>query len=323
MTDMFSERDLRAAFQDRAAGAVSSDLFDRIEQEVAVTKQLRRPIVLPGLGLGGTYGQLGWAAVVGAATLALVGSLVLGGGGSKPGIGLAPSSPPPATPPPSLGAPITRFAVDSVVVVSAAKGVTLSSAPDQRDALATVPARTSLFIVAGPTVVNATDWYQVKPFSESLVDQPLGWVAGQVAGEMTLAAAPLTCPSGDLSPAAFLALGPVGALACFGNDTIRMIGRVDCDMAEVARDVRGPYWLSDGRFCRFVDSDGEPMFELFGMPWDELPPDWRTADIAISGHLDDPLAADCTPASGRTLSEDDAVLACRTFFVVSRVTAVE
>lgn len=315
MTDTFSERDLRAAFQDRAGGAASSDLFDRIEQEVAATRQVRRLVALPGLNIGVSMRQLGWAAVIGTSTLALVGSMLVGGG--APSVSVNPTQPPSASP----SVPLVRSVVlrpDTVAVVLAAEGLVIESRPDGRDGTERLPRGTRLFVVAGPTTVNGTDWYQVKAF---LDEGPFGWVPAARAGQAVVEPDALECPSGALNPKAVLATGATHALACFGNRTIEMRGHIACDMDHVVYDVSGPFWLETERFCRFKDADDEPLVQLFGMPWDELPPDWRTAEMAVQGHLDDPLAKDCVSPPAGPLTKDEAVLLCRGFFVVSKVSA--
>jgi hypothetical protein len=85
-------------------------------------------------------------------------------------------------------------------------------------------------------------------------------------------------------------------------------------------DVTGPFWLDDGRFCAFQDQSGEPFFEIFNFPTDELPPTWQTDDLAITGHFDDRESAACTGLGGQpSLTKDEAVFACRLGFHVTGV----
>lgn len=322
MTELFSDADLRAAFQERAAGAGAPDLFERIDREVVTTRQVRRLIVLPGLGVGASVRQLGWAAAIGASTLAIIGSMLAGGGAPRTAVVPPLPSTPPAgsTPTPTLQ-PVVSVRPGAVIAVAGPRAIDLQSGPDRRDSLASVPAATTLFVVDGPTAVSGTEWYQVKPFTHDGLDYPLGWIPASRDGSPTFAVTAAVCPSGDLTPTAFLALGPTGALACFGDDVIRVRGHIACDESEVVREVTGAAWLDDPRFCRFIDAEGEPYFEIFGMPWDELPPNWRTAEMFVSGHLDDPRSGDCRSTAAPPLGDDEAVLRCRTFFIVSGVAA--
>ncbi len=64
------DRDLKAAFAARAAGATIPELAERISAEAARTKQSRPLVVLPGFASQATT-RLAWAAVLTALTVAL------------------------------------------------------------------------------------------------------------------------------------------------------------------------------------------------------------------------------------------------------------
>ncbi len=85
MNDTFepNDADIRAAFLARATGAPAHDMLDRIHAMTSTTKQERRLIALPGLGRYAPARQLLLAATVGAAVLAIAGSLLIGGPGSR------------------------------------------------------------------------------------------------------------------------------------------------------------------------------------------------------------------------------------------------
>jgi hypothetical protein len=227
--------------------------------------------------------------------------------------------------PPSL-TPGFVFTPGSVVKVAAGGLLDIFAlAAADSDKLGEAEPGTSVYVVAGPTTVAGDDWYEVKPFKAFDGERhtyPLGWVrVAHEDGSAALEPTALECASGDpITPADITNLSPTGALACFGSDEITIVGRVFCmpnnDLPEnLQHVVTGPFWLDDGRYCAFQDQSGEPYFEIFGFPTDELPPTWRTADLAITGQFDDPESADCTGLGGQpSLTKDQAVFECRTGF---------
>jgi hypothetical protein len=328
MNQELTDNQIRAAFVARASGSPSPDLADRIHAAAASTKQERPLIALPGLGRLAPVRHLALAAALGATVLVVAGTLFFSAGGppvNGPIVG--PTAPPSATPstPPSL-TPGYVFTPESVVKVADAGILDIFQlATADSDRIGEVQPGTSVYIVAGPTTVDGDDWYQVKPFRKSdpeRVEYPLGWVrVAHDDGRPALEPTPLECVASDaFSPANILDLTPTGAMACFGSDDITIVGRVFCmpndDLPEnLQHDVTGPFWLDDGRYCAFQDESGEPYFEIFGFPTDELPPNWRTADLIVTGHFDDPESADCTGLGGEpSLSKEEAVFECRLGF---------
>jgi hypothetical protein len=333
MNHELTDIQIRAAFVARASGSPSPDLVDRIHAAAATTKQERPLIALPGLGRLAPVRHLALAAALGATVLVVASSLYFGIG-SQPNNGPAvgPTTPPsngPSTPP-SL-TPGYVFTQGSVVKVSAGAVLDIFALADAAsDKVGEVQPGFSVYIVSGPTTVDGDDWYQVKPFKLSdreRLEYPLGWVrAAHEDGTAALEPTPLECAGGDpLTPINILDLSPTGALACFGSDEITIVGQVFCmtndNLPEnLQHDVTGPFWLDDGRFCAFQDQSGEPFFEIFNFPTDELPPTWQTDDLAITGHFDDPESAECTGLGGQSsLSKDEAVFECRLGFHVTGV----
>jgi len=337
MNHELTDNQIRAAFVARASGSPSPDLADRIHAAAATTKQERPLIALPGLGRLAPVRHLALAAALGATVLVVASSLFFGLG-TRPDNGpiVGPSTPPSAVPstPPSL-TPGYIFSPDSVVKVSAAANLDIFAlATADSDKLGEVQPGTSIYVIAGPTTVDGDDWYQVKPFRMSdpeRVEYPLGWVrVSHEDGRPALEPTPLECvASPSLTPVNILDLTATGALACFGSDEITIVGRVFCmpndDLPEnLQHDVTGPFWLDDGRFCAFQDQSGEPYFEIFGFPTDELPPTWRTDDLAITGHFDDPESAECTGLDGLpSLTKEQAVFECRLGFHVTGVSVAD
>lgn len=328
MNQELTDNQIRVAFVARASGSPSPDLADRIHNAAAKTKQERPLIALPGLGRLAPVRHLALAAALGATVLVVAGSLFFGIG-APPDNGpiVVPTTPPSATPstPPSL-TPGYLFTPDSVVKVSDAGILDIFAlATADSDKVGEVQPGTSVYVVAGPTSVDGDDWYRVKPFRMSdpeRVEYPLGWVRVALDdGRAALEPTALECvASAALSPANILDLTPTGAMACFGSQDITIVGRVFCmandDLPEnLQHNVTGPFWLDDGRYCAFQDQSGEPYFEIFGFPTDELPPDWRTVDLAVTGHFDDPDSAGCTGLDGpASLTREAAVFECRLGF---------
>jgi hypothetical protein len=334
MNQELSDIQIRAAFVARASGSPSPDLADRIHAAAATTRQERPLIALPGLGRLAPARHLALAAALGATVLVVASSLFLGIG-ARPDNG--PAVPPPATAPttpPSL-TPGFVFTPGSVVKVSAAPILDLFALADATsDRVGEVEPGTSLYIVSGPSSVDGDDWYQVKPFRAFDGERhefPLGWVrATHEDGSAAIEPTALECAGGDpVVPSNITDLSPTGALACFGADDVTIVGRVFCmpndDLPESLRHaVTGPAWLDDGRYCAFQDQSGEPYFEIFEFPTDELPPDWRTADLAVTGHFDDPESTGCRGLGGaQTLTEDEAIFECRTGFHTTGVAVAD
>jgi hypothetical protein len=76
-----TDRDIQAAFLARAQGAPSAELTRRIATDVRATRQPRPILRLPGFVHPSTVNRLAWAAALAATVLALLGLLVIGGGG--------------------------------------------------------------------------------------------------------------------------------------------------------------------------------------------------------------------------------------------------
>lgn len=87
-----TDRDIKAAFVARAAGAPNLDLAARISADAARTRQSRHFLVLPGLASQAAT-RLAWAAFLTALSVALVGALAFGVG-SNPITSVVPSESP-------------------------------------------------------------------------------------------------------------------------------------------------------------------------------------------------------------------------------------
>lgn len=327
MTELF-DRDLRVAFQERASGPATPDLLERIEAAVGATRQERPLVVLPFVDrFGASAGRLAFAAVLGATVLAVGGTLLLGGGEPDPTTGPNPT-PSPSPTIPSL-APEVEIPVGGLARI-VGEQVPLRPRAGSIAEIVLLPGGTTVYVAAGPVEVNGASWYQVQSLDDDeLPGSTLGWVVPAEGEPAVLEPLPLECPSGTITPEVLADLGSSALasgllrLACFGDGQLVTTGQLACDELAEPREVAGWYLVEDARFCRYVSETGEPLLELFGVPYDELPPTWREEPVRITIHFDDPVAADCVPTADSDLGEDAAVLHCRTLAVVERLTAIE
>ncbi|HEX2756787.1 MAG TPA: hypothetical protein VHM48_15055, partial [Candidatus Limnocylindrales bacterium] len=198
-----------------------------------------------------------------------------------------------------------------------------------------------LFVVDGPVVASNHDWYQVATWrpSDPNATWPIGWVASaDLDGTPWIAAAATTCPAAPTVDI-LAAMNRYEALACYGHRTIAFralvsgSGPVDpCPGDLTTTCLGGPTWLAGtGGWTATVDASAVaavPATAVLTFARDPAGPvtenDLPTSRmLTISGAFDDPAAASCglegAPASVSTLTVTDAILRCRTTFVVSAV----
>ena len=320
-----TDREIRAAFAARTAGSPAPDLRERIHIAAAATPQQRG--FLHGLRVANPFvGKLAFAALVSVTTVALLGTLIAGtqrqpDPSVPPVDSPAPSSPatpvptpdvspsPVVTPRPSPSPEAPTLVVDQTGRVVSVDGIELFELPTIHGSVVTrLPEMAEFFVIDGPVDADGAAWYRVVTLSGEV----RGWLAAAPGVEPTTA----DCHS-DTGWTAdrFAGLGRFLSIACFGDREIEITGMVDCVEADVDRVVGGPDWLADGRYCTFQDENGEAYFEIFGMPFDELPPTWNDEPMTITGHLDDPTAQQCVGGGGEAgVSDEEAILLCRSFF---------
>ena len=221
-----TDRDLRAAFAARAAGAPSPDLAARISAEAAHTRQSRPLLSLPAFlspGLSPAASRLAWAAILGALTIAIVGALILGGGGdpgivvvpsespttsdrpepspsvdpsADPSVSPEPSEAPSPSPEPSdepsgdpSGSPFVPAGLgpDHIGRVVATDGLRVRRLPTVDESSErfepTLDAGVRFYVVDGPVMADGYAWYQIDPYGGD-PSLPFGWVAaGSREGE--------------------------------------------------------------------------------------------------------------------------------------------
>ena len=198
-----------------------------------------------------------------------------------------------------------------------------------------------LFVIDGPIAATNHDWYRVlvsRP-SDAATSWPIGWVASDdIDGTPWIAPARIGCPATpDLGQLA--ALDRHVALACYGHRTLTfraLVGGSDpvdpCPADVAAPCLGGPTWLAGtGGWTATVDahaattSPSVPPLVLAldpaGAAGTSAMPPGRMA--TIQGAFDDPASGSCklegSPTSVSTLTVTDAVLRCRSTFVISSV----
>jgi hypothetical protein len=199
-----------------------------------------------------------------------------------------------------------------------------------------------LFVVDGPVTATNHDWYQVAAWrpSDPAARWPIGWVAtADINGTPWLGPALTGCPNVPTVDE-LAGMNPYAALACYGNRTIAfralVVGGEPVDPCPAGAPVPclgGPVWLAGtGGRTAAVDRagpGGSPAPAVLALARDPAGP-VTEADLSpgrmarIEGAFDPPGAASCNiegaPASVSTLTVTDAVLRCRSTFVVSSAT---
>jgi hypothetical protein len=353
-----TDRDLRAAFATRAAGAPSPDLAARISAEAARTRQSRPLIALPQYGSRATT-QLAWAAVVAALTIALVGALALGVGRSNPDQVVvppveSPSAAPTNAPTPSVapspsagpsadpsvdpsGSPFIPAGLgpDRIGRVVATDGLRVRSLPTVGEASErhepTLDAGVPFYVVDGPVIADGYAWYQIDPYGGD-APLPFGWVAaGSREGdpwiEQYLDGCDTVYPSVEM-----LGTAPAQeSLYCYGvvlPDDYELTGNLYCDLGDIEGLTSGPEWIEFDRYCELRAPDWNihdgVSIRVWGKAATSLLDGGSPVDgqYTVVGHFDDPASRTCqrSGVEGDVTDPAEAVLFCRTQFVVTEVT---
>jgi hypothetical protein len=231
---------------------------------------------------------------------------------------------------------------DTLGVVVATDGLRVRSLPtlgDQSERFEpTLPEGVRLYVVDGPVTADGYAWYQVQPYGapEHL---PFGWIAaGSRDGGRWIERLPLGCDA--VAPSAEgLATGePLEQLFCSldgetrrtnapGPDT-SFEGNVYCTIADDHwGTLSGPEWIDQLGYCELRTDRGSIRLSGAAITGvlevsDSNPIEGR---YAIVGHFDDPGARQCKAGEIEGIEADpaEAVLQCRTFFVVTKATPVQ
>jgi hypothetical protein len=205
-----------------------------------------------------------------------------------------------------------------------------------------------VFVVDGPVSGSGYEWYLVAPIGGYEANGlPFGWVAAaDKNGDSWLGSGSVDCPDVPDSFASFIPLVPIGepaavALTCFGDQSISFPARLIRPEATCGADpgwTIEPQWL--GGTCShpeflFIDPSGAPSDSRDavvapGVDTSRFDPGVDPAagtDVLLTGQWDHPDARDCEPVvtqSGQEpeISTEEAVLTCRSQFVITRIDPV-
>lgn len=247
------------------------------------------------------------------------------------------SSDPPASPstgtpyatPTSIGA---GLGPDTLAVVVATDGLRVRSLPtvgEQSERLEpTLAEGVRVYIIDGPAPADGYAWYQAQPYDGDRA-LPFGWIAaGSRDGEPWIEPFPLGCDTVAPSAEGLVSGERLEHLYCSvsaRNPDITVEGDVWCTFADDHHGgLSGPTWIDQIGYCELRTAVGSRW--LYGEPvmrsLDEArnPVEGR---YTITGHFDDPGAADCR-ANGmegsKTPPAAAVILSCRTAFVVTEAT---
>jgi hypothetical protein len=201
-----------------------------------------------------------------------------------------------------------------------------------------------LFVIAGPVAVQDYEWYQVAAWRPSAASPawPVGWVvrADHDGTPWVRTATGIGCPAAP-SVDVVIDMHPYEALACYGDQRLALrayvAGGLPTDGCAAGGAgppcVTGPAWLA-GTGGRTASVDATPVVAS-GAPAAlrlAFDPDGAAAAadlpagrmVVIEGAFDHPRASACAAGGGRStgslLTDEEAVLRCRTRFVLSRAT---
>lgn len=201
-----------------------------------------------------------------------------------------------------------------------------------------------LFVIEGPVTANDYDWYHVVPIGTNddreWFGLPSGWVArGDHDGAPWVAASAPRCPPAPVEVATLGEMHALEALACFGDERLSLRAVVQgfepvgpCDAGELGGPcATGPEWLAGlGGWSAVVRDDFEGIDVPILGPRLTIDPGGsvRPADlpngrvVALEGAFDNARASDCrageSPGDQVAMSDAEAILHCRSWFVVSR-----
>jgi hypothetical protein len=194
-----------------------------------------------------------------------------------------------------------------------------------------------LFVVDGPVIAQNYEWYQVKAWRPSSPDVswPVGWVArAGHNGEVWFRASTMSCPASPVEAPDLLALAQLERVACYRDKPIEVravVGGPPDDTCDPARSgcPTGPPLLTGASLLAGVSATGAPSAAIsFAV---DPGANVAVADLAragvvrLRGAFDHPDSASCRPDPARTgpdgpISPSDAVLACRSRFIVTHAT---
>ena len=187
----------------------------------------------------------------------------------------------------------------------------------------------------GPVDADGFGWYPVRPLgSRELPPVPsepfapgdnLGWVAAGSEGQAFLELMPPRCTEGDPDLVTLQTLMPWEQLACYGNRSFAIEGTYGCGgCGGLFPGTFEPEWLASPMNFDLLSVDAN---QRMGPMTLNFPPDGPERPeagtiVRVTGHFDDPAAAECTVAPGDPPVARDqrtAQLYCRARFVVESI----
>jgi hypothetical protein len=222
-------------------------------------------------------------------------------------------------------------------------GIALRISPSlSAERLGTLPDASRSFVVGGPMKADGYEWIQLAgpglppasgcatfPGPELTCPTWFGWAAtGTKEGDAWFVLDPSDCPDPSSDPRAFMMLGNVEALHCYGDDEIELTGWIpgpgalrDPPACDIANDVPAA-WLfcPDGYSVSVQANDTEAVsIEIYVDPQSNVELAYPGNYPMVSGRLDHPDARGCDAAipAGWPVIPAWVVLDCRTRFVVT------
>ena len=195
-----------------------------------------------------------------------------------------------------------------------------------------------MVVLDGPVMGQNYEWYQVAVWRPSAptLSWPVGWVArAGHDGEVWFEATTVDCPASPMTIEALAALAPVDRLACYHDTTIdvrAVVGTaaIDCDSSRGGCPT-GPDWLATSRLRASISAavDGDPasvpiaLDPAAGVAADAIE---SAGVVRLRGSFDASMASSCAPDPARpgpdgALTPIEAILSCRTSFVVTAMSA--
>ncbi len=203
-------------------------------------------------------------------------------------------SPSPSASEATAAAPIPNRAVVEV----ATDGLTLrAAAADESESLLTLERGRRLFIIGEPSDGSELRWYRVAPFDDIEGCEGgcglIGFVATPLSDdeEPWIERVEVSCPSSPTTAAEIGVLDPLEALHCYGRNEIEITGTLDLPIHGPISPFRySPAWLTQGsllfmREAWWITYRPHPEADL------EEPE--RGDVVRVTGHFEDPAAADC------------------------------
>jgi hypothetical protein len=258
---------------------------------------------------------------------------------------IGPQSPsPPASTAPSASAvptPAAGIKVGSIATV-VSDDLRVRSRPEVNDAskklVPLLQRGQHVFVVKGPVVGSGYRWYEVQPLGRTETRGPFGWVAvADKTGEPWIKGGGFVCPATPKTFNAFLALEPLGWVACFGRKSMTFPARLADPEATCGVDIGWtitPEWLASTcphpEFLVFDPTTNENYFESVidpGLDTHAIRPGAETKDwiaVNVTGHFDHKAAPTCKGSSTQAsvnvpIARDEIITGCRATFVVTGI----